>query len=375
MRVLINNGCLSDIFFMHRHQLMDRMKENGCKIYLTGMRNKEYFLKKKTDYQYYDFDVPASGISPVSDLKLILSYRKFVRRHHIDMVHSYTAKANIYGSIGARLGGVREIYPVVNGLGYVYTEDARRPGYVKKLMNLLYRLAFLCAKKVIFQNKDDALEMQRNHTIPADKCVIISGSGIDVNDYDYCPIYDRNTFLMGSRLMFSKGVMTYCEAARIVKKKYPNAQFLLAGSFDSGPDGIKNEHIQEYIDRGDVVYLGYVKNLKEVIRKCAVFILPSYYREGIPHSLLEAMSIGRAIITCDSPGCRETIKNIKEDGKGENGFGIPPKSIDALTDAISWMNKHPDAVKQMGIESRKYAEERFDVNKVNNTILETMGIL
>lgn len=374
MRVLINNGFLSDIFFKHRHQLMDTMKENGCEIILTGMRNKEYFENKVIDYHYYDLDAPSSGISPFNDLKLILSYRRLVRQCQIDIVHSYTAKANIYGSIGARLGGVKEIYPTINGLGYIYTEGVQRARHVKWLMNLLYRLAFLCAKKVIFQNKDDALEMQKKHMIRAEKCVIVSGSGIDVNDYDYCPIYEENTFLLGSRLLFSKGVMTYCEAARRIKMKYPNTQFLLAGSFDPGPDGIKKKDIQEYVNRGDIIYLGYVENLKTVIQKCAAFILPSYYREGIPHSLLEAMSTGRAIVTCDSPGCRETVKDFYQNRKGENGFCIVPKSVEALTSAINWMIEHPDEMKRMGIQSRKYAEDRFDVNKVNGVILETMGL-
>ena len=217
------------------------------------------------------------------------------------------------------------------------------------------------------ENSDDAAELVRRGVLPQEKCVVIAGSGIDLNTFPYSEVCQENTFFLATRLLVTKGVRTYFEAAKIVKEKHPEAKFYLAGSLDPNPDGINKDELDQYVQDGTVEYLGVVKDMPAALKEYAVFVLPSYYREGVPHAILEAMSIGRAIITTDAPGCKETIN-------GKNGFLIEPRNSEQLAEKMIWMIEHPAEVKQMGMESRKYAEEKFDVEKVNQVMLETMGI-
>lgn len=402
MRLLINNGKVDKIFFDIRGRLLTELKMHDCEVILTGMGNGRLKEAEEWNLRYYDFKNTITGINPFSDIKLILSYIRFIKENDIDIVHSYTAKANIYGTIAAWLAGVRNVYPVINGLGYVFTDNSIKTRFVRVAMLVLYKVAFACSTKVFFQNSDDALEMQEKGIIRSEKCVVIPGSGIDVSRYSLQPQCNEYFFLLAGRLLHTKGIIEYCKAARIVKAKYPNVCCALAGSFDYGQDGVKREKLDEYIADGSIKYLGYVDMMK-ALAGCSVFVHPAYYREGVPHAVLEAMSTGRAIITCNTPGCRETIKgidvqgedinkigrnvdvtengadktvkNIGTTGKGKNGFLIEPQNCQMLAEKMLWMIEHPEEVKIMGIESCKYAEERFDVEKVNQVILETMGIV
>lgn len=401
MKLLINNGKVDKIFFDIRGRLLSELKAHGCEVLLTGMNNGGLKEAEEWNLRYYDFNNAITGINPFTDIKLILSYIKFIKENGIDIVHSYTAKANIYGSIAAWLAGVRRIYPVINGLGYVFTEHSYKTKLVRAAMLVLYKAAFFCSTRVFFQNSDDALEMQKRGIITVEKCVVIPGSGIDVTRYSLQPQRNEHIFLLASRLLYTKGVIDYCKAARIVKAKYPNICCALAGSFEYGQDGVKKEELDGFIADGSVKFLGYVDMMK-ALAGCSVFVHPAYYREGVPHAVLEAMSTGRAIITCNTPGCRETIKGIDVQvggvnatgrdiditgldeentvnnfmtiGRGKNGFLIESQNCQMLAEKMLWMIEHPEEVKIMGIESRKYAEERFDVEKVNRVILEAMEI-
>ena len=227
---------------------------------------------------------------------------------------------------------------------------------------------------MFFQNSDDADEMVRRKLISRDKCVVISGSGIDLDMFPYSEMsVEPMKFMIATRLLVTKGVREYFEAARMVKKVHPEVVFQIAGALDPNPDGIKQEELDSYIEDGTVEFLGYVDMTKALI-DCSVFVLPSFYREGVPHSVLEAMGIGRAVITCNTPGCKETVRDADDSGKGKNGFLIESKNSQILAEKMIWMIDHPDDVKAMGKESRKYAEERFDADIVNRIMMETMGI-
>ena len=318
-----------------------------------------------------------AGMNPISDLKVIKTYYEVIKAGKYDLVHSYTAKPNIYGSIAEKKAGVKRIYPTVNGLGYAFTNDTST-GFKSKIVRVvtsaLYKIAFNCATKVFFQNADDADEMVRRKLVSREKCVVISGSGIDLDMFPYSEMsVEPMKFMIATRLLVAKGVREYFEAARMVKKVHPEVVFQIAGALDPNPDGIKQEELDSYIEDGTVEFLGYVDMTKALI-DCSVFVLPSFYREGVPHSVLEAMGIGRAVITCNTPGCKETVRDADDSGKDKNGFLIESKNSQILAEKMIWMIEHPDDVKAMGKESRKYAEERFDADIVNRIMMETMGI-
>lgn len=376
-KILIHSG-RTNVFFTMRWKLLCSTREAGYDISIGGYEIENANLCKENGFDFVEIPFSRCGLNPFADLKLIRLYEQKIREGGYDIVHSYTAKPNIYGSIGAKRAGVKRIYPTVNGLGYAFTDDTSsglKSKVVRFITSKLYKKAFKCATKVFFQNADDADELVKRGIVSKDKCVVISGSGIDLEMYPQKEVsVEPVSFFLAARLLITKGVRDYFEAARMVKQKHPEAKFYLAGAFDTNPDGIKQEELDKYINDGAIEYLGYV-NMTEALANCSVFVLPSYYREGVPHAVLEAMSTGRAIITCNTPGCKETVLAVDENGKGKNGFLVEPRNSKSLADSICWMIEHPDEIIQMGKESRKYAEERFDVEKVNRVMMEAMGIL
>lgn len=366
MKIMINSGRISP-FFTTRLRLLNKIKDSGYDVTLGGFDTSCMEKCQSWGAEFEEIPFARAGMNPIQDAKTLKAYYRVMKDGQFDIVHSYTAKPNIYGSIAAKWAGIKKIYPTVNGLGYAFTGNSTKNKIVRAVICMLYKWAFSGATKVFFQNSDDAAELVRRGVLPQEKCVVIAGSGIDLNAFPYSETYQENTFFLATRLLITKGVRTYFEAAKIVKEKHPEAKFYLAGSLDPNPDGIKKDELDQYVQDGTVEYLGVVKDMPAVLKEYAVFVLPSYYREGVPHAILEAMSTGRAIVTTDAPGCKETVN-------GKNGFLIEPRNSEQLAEKMIWMLDHPSEVKRMGVESRKYAEEKFDVKKVNQVMLETMGI-
>lgn len=373
MKIMINSGKIGP-FFTTRKRLLEQLKERGYEITLGGYQTGFDDICKEFSVGYKVIPLSRAGINPIADLKTLYSYYKVMKAEQFDVVHSYTAKPNIYGSIAAKLAGVKNIYPTVNGLGYAFTGNSLKNKVVRLVISVLYRIGFSCATKVFFQNRDDANEMISRKIIKKEKCVIISGSGIDLDKFAHTELKSTNTFFLASRLLVTKGLREYFEAAQLVKKKYPDARFVLAGALDPNPDGIKEEELNRYIENGTIEYLGVVSDMKGALDNCSVFVLPSFYREGVPHAILEAMSVGRAIITTNAPGCKETIQGADSQGMGANGFLVEPKNSKELAEKMCYLLADSKMVDEMGQNSRKYAEERFDVEKVNLLMLETMNV-
>lgn len=367
MKILINSG-RSVPFLGTRKKIFSSIIKKGHTVTLTGYQTGYERQINDLGADFIETPVNRAGFNPIRDLKLLFTYYNLIKSKKIDLVHSYTIKPNIYGSIAARLAGIKKVYPTINGLGYAYTGNDLKTKLVRIVTSILYKIAFSCSTKVFFQNPDDADEMIRRHLIKPDKCVIIAGSGIDLIEFSEIEQPERLSFIMVTRLLKSKGVYQYLEAAKLVKKKYKNIEIKLVGPLDPNPDGVKQQELQKFIDERIISYLGVSSSVHSLLGSSSVFVLPSYYREGVPHSILEAMATGRAIITTDSPGCRETVK------EGVNGFLIPTKDAKKLAEKMIWMIENPKEVTVMGKASLKYAKEKFDVNKVNSKMLETMSI-
>jgi len=169
-------------------------------------------------------------------------------------------------------------------------------------------------------------------------------------------------------LLKDKGIAEYAEAARIIKAKYPETRFMLLGGFHPYPLAIKEDNLRDWVNEGIIEYLGSAADVRPVIGEADVYVLPSY-REGTPRSTLEAMAMGRPVITTDAPGCRETVV------EGMNGYLVPVKDVQALTEAMERFIREPELVEKMGKESRRIAEEKYDVHKVNEVINKAMGLI
>ena len=235
---------------------------------------------------------------------------------------------------------------------------------------MFYRFSIKWGEKVFVYNKDILSFLKKNKLIKDEnKAILINGSGIDLNYFKVTPLPSVPDFLMIARLLSDKGIYEFVSAAEVIKSEHPDIRFKLVGWIDNAnPTAISKEELEEWIQRGTIEYLGKLDDIRTAITESSVFVLPSYH-EGIPRSVLEAMSMGRPIITTDAYGCRETV----EDGK--NGFLVPVRDSKSLATAMGHFIKKPNLILSMGKASRIMAEERFDVRKVNKIILSTMKLL
>lgn len=318
----------------------------------------------------HDIPLQRTGMNPVMDLATLMHLRRLMLQIRPDYVLGYTIKPVIYGSLAARLAGVPRRFALITGLGYAFTGSRGKGlrGVLRGLVQQLYRLALRGSDKVFFQNPDDQALFRKLRLLDASipSCVL-NGSGVDVGRFQTSRLPEKPSFLLIARLLGDKGVREYAEAARLVRSKYPGAVFRLVGWIDSNPDAIRQDELEGWVREGTVDYLGRLEDVREAIANCSVYVLPSY-REGTPRTVLEAMSMGRPIITTDAPGCRETVV------EGGNGFLVPVKGVKELAEAMTRFVEDPELAQRMGSRSRLIAEEKYDVRRVNAVMLREMGI-
>lgn len=318
----------------------------------------------------HNITLSRTGTNPVSDILAILSLWRLMRRIQPDYVLGYTIKPVIYGSIAAWFAGVPERFALVTGLGYAFADDdSGKHGLLRMLIERLYCFGLSKCHKVFFQNPDDEALFRELDLLPAKvpSCVV-NGSGVDVAAYSQAPLPEQSVFLLIARLLAAKGVRLYAEAAEKVKTQYPGAVFRLVGWIDDNPDAISQQELNEWVSAGTVEFLGKLADVRPAISECNVYVLPSYYREGTPRTVLEAMAMGRPIITTDAPGCRETVTD------GDNGLLVPVKAVDELAAAMIQFIENPTLASKMGQRSREVAEQKYDVHRVNEFMLAEMGI-
>lgn len=318
----------------------------------------------------HDVGLSRTGVNPFYDFLSILNLFFMIRQIRPDCVLCYTIKPVIYGGIAAWLVGVRRRFVLITGLGYAFTGRASgKRGVLRKLLQGLYRFSLARVHKAFFQNPDDEALFREQELLPRSvPSRIVNGSGVDISDYRLTPLSEEPSFLLIGRLLGDKGVREYAQAAAVVKAKYPNACFKMVGWLDDNPDAISQKELDCWVESGILEFLGKLVDVRPAISDCNVYVLPSY-REGTPRTVLEAMAMGRAIITTDAPGCRETVVN------GKNGFLVPIKDSAALAEAMLRCIEHPEEVAAMGAASRQIAENKYDVHKVNQVMLKEMGIL
>lgn len=347
--------------FNFRGDLIRDMIGAGHEVFVTGP-NRDYVedIMALGVSGFEEIPLVKDNTSLKGDLLYFLGLRSVMRKIKPDLVFGYTIKPVIYGSLAAKSCGIRRIYAMVTGLGRVYASSGIKAKTIRLITKVLYKLAFSACNRVIFQNSDDIRELVSEHYLPESKTALVNGSGVNMTRFARTELPNDPVFLMVSRVIREKGVLEFCEAADQVKNKCPNAQFILLGGFDASLGALKREDIQPYIDRGIILFPGEVKDPVAFYGKASVFVLPSYYREGLPRTILEAMSCGRPVITTDWPGCREPI----EDGK--NGFLVPIKDAQSLAEKLQYLAMDRDLLNAMAHKAYETCKNSYEVSIVNS---------
>ena len=359
-----------------RWDLICAIQAKGLEVHVAApeINDSPAILEKLRNQGVIVHDVPMqrTGTNPVQDVKTLIALRQLMQRIRPDYVMAYTIKPVIYGMLAAASTGVPHRAALITGLGYAFqdSEGSTKQNLIKSVTRQLYSRALSAADLTFFQNDDDQkLFTDLGIIRPGQNTVVVNGSGVNTEKFSAQPLPegDEVHFLLIGRLLKDKGVREYVEAARQVKQQYPQAIFNLVGFLDSNPSSVTQQELDQWVNDGTVKFWGKLADVRPAINACHVFVLPSY-REGTPRTVLEAMATGCAIITTDAPGCRQTVEN------GYNGWLVPVQSADKLAEAMKRFLNEPALIEKMGQASLEIARNKYDVNIINDFMLNKLKI-
>lgn len=315
-----------------------------------------------------DHGLRRTGMNPVRDAAGVVDLVGKLRSIRPDVALGYSIKPATYGVLAAWMAGVPRRFAMIEGLGHVFMQHpSLKSRALLAGVSLLYRTALARAERTFFLNPDDRADFLHFGLVRPETADVIGGIGVDLAQWRAAPpVTEPITFLFVGRLLREKGIIELIQSIRAVKAAHPEVRFVLLGDVDSNPSSLSREEVLGWVAEGLVTWPGQVE-VAPWIAQASVFVLPSY-REGVPRSTQEAMAMARPVITTDVPGCRETVVD------GRNGFLVPVKDAGALANAMLRLVEKPELVELMGAESRRMAEERFDVATVNARLINVMGL-
>ena len=370
-------GTVASSFYGFRADLIRTLIKKGHQVYaFTSEYTAEDLIKiENLGATPVIYTLNRGGLNPLADMIATYQLSNKIKAINPDLVFSYFSKPVIFGTLAAKLAKVPRVIGMLEGLGYTFTEQpeglSKKTQLIKKIQVFLYKIALPQLDQLIFLNPDDPKDLLEKHAISVKNVEVLGGIGLNLQDYPYQPlsnIYLPLKFLFIGRLLKEKGIHEFVQAAKLVKKIYPDTQFTVLGAVDHHNLGaLKQSELDELISSNIIHYPGHVNNVKDWIANSHVFVLPSY-REGVPRSTQEAMAIGRAVITTDVPGCRETVE------QGVNGFLVPKWNPEALAEKMIYFIEHPEQIEKMGYESYKIAQDKFDAEEVNQRLLNILGL-
>jgi glycosyltransferase involved in cell wall biosynthesis len=354
-----------------RLDMMRQMVEKGHEVIAVAPEGERIEELEAEGIKYKQLKFSNTRLSILKDIRLFKQYLKLLKDEQPDSIFAYAAKPVIYGSLAAKTKGIKHYYAMVSGSGAVFVGNEEGKGIaLRAVVKYLYKIALKYCTKVIFQNNEDLNDFVTMKLVQSQQCVRVNGSGVNMSKFQPKNIPTKPiTFVFIGRLLKTKGLIEFLEAAKRIKRRNSEVRFQIVGNFHlTNPHSISKEQFYEYVDQGIVEYIGSVNDVRPYLKQATVMTLPSYYGEGVPKILLEALAMGRPVITTDHRGCRETVDN------GVNGWCIPVKNIDALEEKMMWMVKNPSKLQAMGDKSLKLCKEKFDVKLVNEEIFRAMNI-
>ncbi|MGB6128513.1 MAG: glycosyltransferase family 4 protein [Psychrilyobacter sp.] len=342
------------VAYNFRYGLMKELSSQGYEVVVVGAKDSSSKDIEKNGWEFIDIPIDRKGTNILNDLKLLKAYKNIYKKEKPDIIFQFTIKPNIYGTLAAKSLKI----PVVNnmtGLGEIFLKE----DLIAKVVKFLYKVSFKTPKKVFFQNYDDMNLFLENGLVKKEICDRLPGSGVNLEKFypmDKIIKNDNVLFLFIGRISDEKGVRVLYEAAKKIKNKYNNLEFQLLGKiYEDEKNAIKVEELNNWRKEGILDYLGTSKDVRQEIKNSDCIVLPSYYREGVPRTLIESAAMGKPIITTDNGGCRDIVDN------GYNGFLFEPKCVDSLVEGINKFLKLNDEERaELGKNGRTKAKQEFD---------------
>ena len=351
-----------DWFFLsHRLPIGMAAKEAGYDVTIvsedTGVSDKI----REAGLNTINLPINKAGTNIKDEIKTFFFLYKLFRREKPDIVHLVGLKTMLWGSLACRLAGGKAMVSAVCGLGVLFDEEHAHSFMTRSILKVLRVTHKKKRLAVIFQNNDDKAIFLNAKIMKEEQCAFTNGSGINLQNYDYTPEPTDGLIkiIFTARMVEDKGTLILIDAAKKLEAEYKGkVQFLLCGGLDTNPNGITKEMLESRCDGEYIQWLGHRKDVLELLKQSHIMAFPSWYREGLPKSVIEAEAIGRPVVTTDSVGCRDTVVD------GKNGYMIPIKDSDALAMALKKLIDNPELRQTMGKNAREFAVSKFDINDV-----------
>lgn len=348
-------------FWSHRLPLARSVRDAGYDVVIATRVDKYKTLIQNEGFKLIPIMLRRSSKNPLRELLTLFQLIRIYLKERPDLVHHVALKPLLYGSWAARFVGVPAVVNAFAGLGVVFVAQGRKASIFRKCISIAYKMAFsLKNAKVIFQNPDDSTSFLDKGLVAAKDIVVIKGSGVETSDFKPIPESIGPPLVMqASRMLWDKGVAEFVKAAEMLRAEGTQARFALVGDTDlENPAAVPRIQLEAWKKSDIVEWWGWKDHMPTVLGQSHIFCLPSFYGEGIPKVLIEAAACGRAIVTTDSPGCREVVRH------GDNGLLVPVRDSKALANAIRTLIENPDLRTQMGARGRKIAVTEFSVEKI-----------
>lgn len=350
-----------------RLPLAEAIRSTGAEVVLVSPDGKYSERLKQAGFRCVNFPLVRRRLNPLAEFVTVLRLIRLYGRERPTLVHHFTIKCVVYGSIAAQFVGIKAVVNALAGLGYVFTDDSARARTLRVIIRAICK-PILRSTQVIFQNPEDHRRFVEYRIIDETASNLIRGSGVNLESFKPCATRRssrKKYVLLASRLLWAKGIAEYVEAARLVRRQIPEAFFLIAGEVDQGnPGSVPPAMIDKWRDEGDVEFLGHSEDMLRLIENADLIVLPTYYGEGVPRILVEAAASGKPLVATDMPGCREIVQQRR------NGLLVPPRDSHALANAIREILSDDICRARMGQHSRQLACEQFSETQVINATLQ-----
>ena len=354
------------VFVSHRLTLAKQAIKDGYDVaVITNISNHEDVLLS-AGLKVFNINFCRSFKRPFSDVHSIYQLIKLFRLLKPGVIHNVGLKISLISSIAAFIARVPVAINAYTGLGYVFSSNDMLARVIRLLLNSpLKYLNHRASTWVVFQNEDDEALFENSNLINKERTLLIKGSGVDVIEFPFSDeLPGQLKVMLASRLLWDKGVGEFIKASRQLKISYPEVTFVLVGDVDEqNPLSLTKGIIDSWVNEGFIEWWGHKQNMSEVLKLAHIVALPSY-REGLPKVLLEAASIGRALVATDAPGCREIVRD------GVNGFLVQAKESKCLAEAIEKLILNKELRTQMGLKSREIIETELSSEIINKQFIE-----